>query len=61
MKITDVVETHAQLVIIDEEEYLRFGPQSWYKRYGSSLESVYFEEAELEIAYQQYTLDSIPK
>ncbi len=62
MKITKIDTSHVTYVEVEDEgSYLRFGENSWLRQYGESWESCYFEEQELEKAYKEYTLDSIPK
>lgn len=54
MKITDVTTSHCNYVTIDNEEYIRFGPNAWYKFMGESLEPVFSYELAVETAYQEY-------
>lgn len=41
-------------VLIDDEIYLRFNKNSWFKLYGESFEAVFFYCTELEEIYQKY-------
>lgn len=61
MKIREAINTQAQHINTDDGDYIRFCATGWYKWEGSALESVYFEEDKLEKAYQDFTLESIPK
>ena len=55
MKVEYVTPFSGENVVIDGEDYKRFGPNCWEKRYGDSWESVLFkEEEELEAAYQEW-------
>lgn len=49
------VEISTIVAIIDDEIYLRFNKDSWFKFYGESLEAVFFYCTELEEIYQKYT------
>lgn len=56
MKLKEITPTQAIYVTtVDDEEYVRFGPETWFKWYGNTLEYEYHDEEKLEVAYQEFT------
>lgn len=56
MKVESVTTFSGEYIVIDGEDYQRFGPNCWEKRYGDSWESESYKEKELEAAYQEWKL-----
>lgn len=53
MNFASVTKGSCQYIeVAGEDGFVRFGPNNWYRRYGSSLEEEYFSE-ELEKQYQE--------
>jgi len=52
MKVEEITRSVSWNVTIDGVDYVRNGPEAWYRWYGESLEAEYYCE-ELEEAFQK--------